>query len=466
MLRFGSFRARDCGRVTRRALLQAGVLGPLGLSLADLDRLEAPAAEPVPRDSSSREAGSRKSVILLWLWGGPSHLDTFDLKPGAPVEYRGPYAPISTAVPGTQICELLPELARRADRYSLIRSLRSGSEDHGIAGTIGLTGSNSGARSLGGQTLPGEVKPTHGSVLARALELPATSPQFVTLGGFLNQGHQPITGEGSSTLGPLYDPFRLDYHPVRGVQIPQLELLPGLTTEGLASRRNLLTALDQLAARVDDSPAVRRLDSVYQRAFSLLTSGESRRMFDLDQEPSELRDRYGRHRFGQCCLLARRLIETGVRFVQVNWSGHVEPLEDTGDGGWDMHDRFFAQFQERHAWMLDQSLSTLLDDLRDRGRLDDTLVVAVGEFGRTPRINGKAGRDHWPHCYSGLVAGGGLRAGLVIGASDRLGERPAQRPIAPADLFTTVLEQAGVSTTRLTSAGLLPLGNAIEELRG
>jgi uncharacterized protein (DUF1501 family) len=206
------------------------------------------------------------------------------------------------------------------------------------------------------------------------------------------------------------------------------------------------------------------MDKFSRQAYSLLTSSQTREVFDLAREPDELRQRYGRFRFGQCCLMARRLVEAGARFVQVNWSSHVEPVEDTGDGGWDMHDRNFQQFQDRHAWMLDQSLSALLDDLDQHGLLSETIVVAVGEFGRTPKINGKAGRDHWEHCYSALVAGGGLKVGQIIGESDARGEYPANRPLTPADLFRTMLHQIGIGTTQLTTAGVPLLGEVIEEL--
>jgi hypothetical protein len=289
-------------------------------------------------------------------------------------------------------------------------------------------------------------------------------PRFVAMGGNLHQGKRRITGEGGGTIGSLFDPFRLDYDAQAGVKIPQLELIEGQSRDLLASRRALQTSLNQLADHVQQSPGAERMDQFYRQAYALLTSPQARQVFDLDQEPEALRRRYGRFRFGQCCLLARRLVEAGVRFVQVNWSAHVEPVEDTGDGGWDMHDRYFQQYQDRHSWMLDQSLSALLDDLHDRGLIDETVVVAVGEFGRTPKINGKAGRDHWNDCYSGIVAGGGLRVGQVVGASDRRAEYPASRPMTPADLFTTVLHQLGIGTTDLTAVGLTPLGSIIEEL--
>ncbi len=456
MLKFGSLRTIDCGKISRRAAIGVGSIGMLGLSLADLLRMRsAVAAEPSPKS---------KSIILLWLWGGPSHLDTFDLKPKAPIQYRGPYAPIATSVPGVQICELLPQLARRADQYAIIRSMHCSSNDHGIAGTIGLTGSEAGGASLGGQVQPGNVKATHGAIVSKALGFAPAMPRFVTLGGRLHQGKKAITGEGGGELGSLHDPFRLDYDPEQGVKLPQLDLPEGFTADGLVDRRRLRQSLDDMARYFDQWPQMERLDRFRQQAFSLLTSSAAREVFDLEREPSELRTRYGRFRFGQCCLLARRLVEVGARFVQVNWSSHVEPVEDTGDGGWDMHDRNFQQLQDRHAWMLDQSLSALLDDLSQRGLLAETIVIAVGEFGRTPKINEKAGRDHWQQCYSALVAGGGFKVGQVIGESDAKGEFPANRPLTPADLFRTALHQIGINTTQLTEAGLTPQGEVIEEL--
>lgn len=456
MLSIGHLRAGDCQRVTRRELLRVGALSAVGVSFADLLRIRATANESTKAPA--------KSVILLWLWGGPSHLDTFDLKPNAPVQYRGPYSPIATSVPGIEICELLPQLAKRVHQYTILRSLRCASNDHGIAGTIGITGSIQGAASLSGQTLPGAVQPTHGSVVSKILGASSGMPRFMTLGGHLHQGKRAIAGEGGAALGPMHDPFRLDYRPDKGLELPHLSLADGLTPSGIDARGRLQSRLDELSRGLNTSPRMARLDEFYQQAFSLLTDPAARQVFDLDREPEPLRRRYGKYRFGQCCLLARRLVESGARFVQVNWSAHVEPVEDTGDGGWDMHDRYFQQYQDRHAWMLDRALSALLDDLSERGLLHETAVVAVGEFGRTPKINNKAGRDHWEHVYSGLVAGGGLAAGKVIGASDRLGEYPATAAFTPADLFTTVLGQLGISTTSLTTNNLLPLGSPIEEL--
>jgi hypothetical protein len=455
MFRFGRINAKACQGVTRRELLRVGSTSMLGLGLADLLRVRAKGA--------ANEAPAR-SVILLWLWGGPSHLDTFDMKPAAEAEYRGPYRPVATNVPGIEISELLPRLARRADRYALVRSMNHASNDHGIAGTIGLTSSSAGALSLGGQALPGLLEPAWGSIVARHPRVQPTLPGFVSLGGYLHQGKRRIAGEGGGRLGAVSDPFRLDYDPATGVKLPEWQLIDGVTAEGLGSLVDLRARFNRLSARLDESPAAANLDRFYQQALSLLTSGEARAVFDLDGEPDMLRRRYGRFRFGQCCLLARRLVEAGVGFVQVNWSSHVEPIEVAGDGGWDTHDRNFPQLQDRHSWMFDQALSSLLDDLRQRGLLDSTLVAAVGEFGRSPKINNRAGREHWQHCYSALLAGGGIRGGQVVGASDRRGEYPAKRPVKPGDLATTVFERLGIRAPELTDLGLTPQGSLIEEL--
>ena len=459
MLHIGQQQLRNCQRVSRRALLQAGAIGACGWTLDALLRSEVAAQETRAQETRA----PAKSIILLWLWGGPSHLDTFDLKPSAPLDYRGPYRPVATKVPGIQICELLPQLAQQADKYAILRSLNHTSNDHGIAGTIGLTGSDFGATSLSGQVLPGQIKSTHGSIVSKVLGADANMPRFVTVGGSLHQGKRRISGEDAAGLGAFFDPFRCDYDPEEGIKLPTLKLIDGVSSSGIESRQHLRSSFNELHSMVD-SPVIGRLDRYYQRAFSLLTSDQARKVFDLALEPDELRDRYGRFRFGQCCLLARRLVEAGVRFVQVNWSSHVEPVEDTGDGGWDMHDRYFQQYQDRHAWMLDQSLSALLQDLDQRGLLAETVVIAKGEFGRTPKINGKAGRDHWQQVYSGLVAGGGLRVGQIIGQSDSKAEYPAARPLTPADLFATALHQIGIHTTSLTANGITPLGNVIEEL--
>jgi hypothetical protein len=417
-------------------------------------------------------AGSARSVLLLWLWGGPAHLDTWDPKPGAPLEFRGPFAPIATKVPGIRICELFPQLAQLSDTYAIIRSMHTGSNDHGVAGTIGLTGSHAGGVGLDGKPQPGGPRPAMGSVVARvknSSSVPSgrrrsSLPPFIVIGGRLHQGKKSIAGEGGGALGGLCDPFRLEYDPEQGTKIPALQLPPDLTPERLGDRRQLMHAFDELQGQTELLRTNHVIDDYRAQAFNMLTSPSACRAFDLSRESPQTADRYGRTRFGQSCLLARRLIEDGVPFVQVNWSDHVEAEEDSGDGGWDHHYRNFQIMQDRHALFLDQGLSALLADLRDRGLLASTLVIAMGEFGRTPKINDKAGRDHWEHCYSALMAGAGVRGGQVVGQSDARGEHPTDHPLTPADIAATVHHTVGISSETAQTLGLAVDGKVIDEL--
>jgi hypothetical protein len=455
MLFLGRQWQRTCQGMTRRALLQAGVSTVLGLSLADLLRLQAKSGAP---------AGSAKSVLLLWLWGGPAQLDTWDPKPNAPLEFRGPFSSIATKTSGLRICELFPQLAKVSDTFTVLRSLHTSSNDHGVAGTTGLTGSSAGGIGLDGKPLPGAPRPATGSIVARVRGFKSPLPPFMVIGGRLHQGKKVIIGEGGGTLGALYDPFRLEYDPDKGTKIPALELPSDLTPSRLTDRRKLMQAFDHLHGRVDGLRARRAIDDYRAQALSLLTSAAARNMFDLSKEKEQTQDRYGRTRFGRSCLLGRRLVEYGVPFVQVNWSDHVEAEEDSGDGGWDHHYRNFQIMQDRHAPWLDQTLSALLTDLRDRGLLKTTLVVAVGEFGRSPKINDKAGRDHWEHCYSALIAGGGVRGGRVVGESDKWAERPHDRPLTPADLAATIHHCVGITSEQAATLGLGTGGKVIEEV--
>jgi uncharacterized protein (DUF1501 family) len=438
--------------IGRRDFLKIGGAAALGLTLADLWQLQ-----------GSSPVGSARAVIFLWLWGGPSQLDTWDPKPGAAMEYRGPFASIQTRNPGVRIGELFPQIAEWTDRLTILRSLHTASNDHGVAGTAGLTGSTVGSVNLGGAIASGSVRPCTGSIVARAKGGRSEMPPFMVIGGRLHQGKRAIAGEGGGTLGALYDPLRLVYDPDRGTQIPALQLPDNLPPQRLQDRQQLLQALSG-ARRSLDTGNQRTIDDYRAQALALLTSPDAMRMFDLSRERPELADRYGRTRFGQSCLLARRLVEHGVPFVQVNWSDHVEAEEDAGDGGWDNHYRNFQIMQDRQAPWLDQTLPTLLTDLQQRGLLQTTLVVAIGEFGRTPRINDKAGRDHWEHCYSALVVGGGVRGGQVIGESDARAERPRLRPVTPADLSASILHATGVTSEQVATLGINLGGTAIGEL--
>jgi hypothetical protein len=423
----------------------------LGLTLADLLRTR----------STASETGTARAVILLWLWGGPSQLDSFDPKPGAPLAVRGPFAPIATRTVGVRMTELFPQIADRSHHFAVLRSLHSTSNDHGVAGTIGLTGSAQGSVNLGGQAAAGSARASIGSVVARARGSELALPPYMVVGGRLHQGKRMIIGEGGGPLGARYDPFRIEYHAEHGIRFPALELPADLTPERLGDRQRLMQALGAIQRAAERSPS---LDAYREQAFALLTAPRALRAFDLSREKPETSDRYGRTRFGRSCLLARRLVEHGVPFVQVNWSDHVEPEEDAGDGGWDNHYRNFQIMQDRQAPWLDQTLAALVDDLVERGLWKSTLVLAVGEFGRTPRINDKAGRDHWEKCYCALLGGGGVRGGIVYGESDALTERPHDRPTTPADLAATIHHAVGITSEQSQTLGVATGGRVLHEL--
>ncbi len=459
MLLVGRQRSRVCGGVHRRAFLQVGASTVLGLNWASWLAARAAARPEAPA----------RAVILVWLWGGPSHLDTFDPKPHAPLEYRGPFGTIPTRIPGVRFCELFPKLAGISQHLAVLRTLTTPSNDHGIAGTVGLTGNAAGGVGLDGRPLPGSPRPALGSVVAKARrDRPARRGDalhpFFVIGGKLHQGKKPIIGEGGGSLGAAWDPFRLVYDPVQGTRVPALQLPPELTPERLVQRRELLEALSSLRQRTEELHRGGTLESHRQRVLEMLTAPQTAAAFDLSREPAAMVERYGRTRFGQSCLLARRLVEAGIPFVQVNWSDHVEAEEDAGDGGWDHHYRNFQLMQDRHAPWLDQSLTALLTDLRERGLLESTLVVAVGEFGREPKVNDKAGREHWPHCFCALACGGGLRGGVVVGTSDAKAAHPVDTPLTPADLHATILHQLGLTSEQITGLGLTPAGRVIHEI--
>jgi hypothetical protein len=445
MLEIGVTPAQSCQGVSRRSFLQVGFLSALGLTLPEFLAMRQAQAAAAPG----------RSVILVWLWGGPSHLELFDPKPEAPSDIRGPFRAISTNVPGIQLNELLPRLAKQADRYALLRSLHHGSNDHGIAGTICLTGK---------EAVGGRVAPSWGSVVSKVRPLPPPLSPFIAVGAPLKQGHRPIQGEGGGLLGTAYDPFRVECDPEAGVRIRNLEPPKSVTAARLQRRKLFVRSLGEMQKGLLSPREAQAFEKFYAQAFSLMDSGKAAEVFDLRREPEKVRERYGLFRFGQSCLLARRLVEAGVPFVQVNWSSHVEAPEDAGDGGWDMHSRTFELMQDRHNPMLDRALSALLDDLHQRGLLESTLVVAMGEFGRSPKINTTAGREHWNQCYCALMAGAGVRGGQVIGESDCTGEYPATRPTSPADVAATIFDRLAIPRTELLAQGLAPEGEVIQEL--
>lgn len=445
MLNIGSFRARVCQGVTRRSFLQYGASLPLGAALETL-AARAPAAEV--------GTARAKSVVLVWLWGAPSHLDTFDPKPTAPAVYRGPFSPIATRTPGVEFTELLPRLAARSHRFSLVRSNQTTAPGHPDAGTLALTGA---------PEAPGPVWPNFGSIVGRHRG-DGRLPPFISLGrGIPRDVVRPIVGYGGGQWGKAYDPFMVSCSEQGQVDIPALNLIEGLSPDRLTDRRALLAELDRAERRLDES----KLDDwnrTYASAYALLTSPDARQALDLSRESPATREAYGQTSFGQSCLLARRLVEAEVPYVQVNWSQYVEAMTPNCDFGWDTHIYNFELLADRHGPIFDRAFSALLDDLGQRGLLQSTLVVAMGEFGRTPRINGQAARDHWPQCYFSLWAGGGVQPGRVIGESDKLGQEPVTSPISPVMVGTTICELAGIGAQARAEMKVLDGGRVIHEL--
>jgi hypothetical protein len=389
---------------TRRRFLVGSVFG---LSLAQ-------------RLAWGRDAKA-KSCILVWLNGGPSHLDMFDLKPDAPIEVRGEFKPIPSALDGVRVCEHLPKLAKLLDRCTLIRSLTSPEGNHDRASHYLLTGY---------RPTPALVYPTLGSVAAREFGVGKALPNYIVV-------PTAAAYPGAGYLSAAFEPFSVNSDPSRDFRVQDLQ---APVPEAQADRRRaMLAAIDRFAASVGDYPA---RDSFLEQAAGLVTSKEAREAFDLGREDAKSRARYGPSRIGQSCLLARRLVEAGSRFVTVN------------DEGWDTHDNSFkrlagtfSQGKQIYAGKLpdlDRAVSALLEDLSERGLLESTLVVVMGEFGRTPKLNTIGGRDHWPRASSALLAGGGVRRGQVVGETDAHGELPADRPVQPEDLLATVYRLLGI----------------------
>ncbi|MCS6851773.1 MAG: DUF1501 domain-containing protein [Gemmataceae bacterium] len=441
MLNIGSFPARHCQGVSRRAFLKAGLAVPLAGALGS----------PSVQGATAKV----RSVLLLWLWGGPSHLDTFDPKPNAPAEYRGPFATIATRTPGVRFTELFPRLAARSDRFALVRSNRNLHSGHLEAGSIGLTGDAGG--------VDGHL-PNFGSILARHRGDRQKLPPFIAVGrGQPRDVVGLMKGYGGGSWGRIYDPFQVACSDRGEVDIPALQLAEGLTPQHLANRRTLLAQLDAVR-RQFDAPEQRLWDATQRRAYDLLLSPAARQAFDLSRESEKTREAYGRTSFGQSCLLARRLVEAGVPYVQVNWSQYVEAMTPNCDFGWDTHIYNFDLLMDRHGPILDRVLSTLLDDLEQRGLLRSTLLVCLGEFGRTPKINGQASRDHWPNCYFSIWAGGPIQPGRVLGESDRVGAEPVTEPILPSAVGASILEWSGVDSQARAELRVLPEGRVLHEL--
>jgi len=442
MIDIGSFPCRTCEGLSRRTFLRAGFAAPFAMATLGKSSLGTVGAQKA------------KSILLVWLGGGPSHLDLFDPKPKAPAEYRGPFATIATRTPGVRFTELLPKLAARSHKYSLIRSNVNFNAGHREAGSIALTGASS-ATDI--------YPPNFGSIVARQRGHDAL-PRFISLAnGPIGDGVGPIQGSGGGIWGRGHDPFLIGCTEKGQLEIPSLKLASGLTPARLEDRRYLLKELERLQ-RDADSGQYEVWDNLRRRALALLTSPQGVAALDLAREPAKTRDAYGQTSFGQSCLLGRRLIEAGVPYVQVNWSRYVEVYYSFSDYGWDTHADNFGLLAEWHGPLLDRVFSTLLDDLEARGLLETTLVICMGEFGRTPRINEIGSRDHWPLCYFSLWAGGGVQPGRTIGESDARGEKPVSDPITPAMVGTTILELAGIPSATRADLRVLAGGRVIHEL--
>ncbi len=442
MFEVGSFPCGTCQGVTRRTFLRAGFAAPFALTAAGSAL------------AAAAETARAKSVLLVWLGGGPSHLDLFDPKPKAPAEYRGPFTTVATRTPGVFYTELLPRLAARSHKYSLIRSNVNFNGGHREAGSIALTGA----------TAATEIYPPNfGSIVARQRGHDALPPFISLARGPIGDGVGPIQGSGGGTWGHGHDPFLIGCTEKGQLEIPSLKLASGLSPARLEDRRYLLAELDRIG-RDADSGQHDNWDQLRQRALALLSSPQGVAALDLSRESPATREAYGQSSFGQSCLLGRRLVEAGVPFVQVNWSRYVEVYYSFSDYGWDTHADNFGLLAEWHGPLFDRVFATLIDDLEQRGLLDTTLLVCMGEFGRTPRINEIGSRDHWHQCYFSLWAGAGVQPGRVIGESDARGEYPASDPITPAMVGTTILEQSGISSAARAELRVLAGGRVIHEL--
>jgi len=421
--------------LSRRELIRAGGLGALGLGLPTLERARA-AASGQPRANS---------CLIIFLSGGPPQHETFDPKPAAPIEIRGPFLPIATSVPGLQFSELLPLSAARAHRMCVIRSMTTGIHSHSTSGAYMLTGHE--PTSVAESVPPSAQDWPSLAGAVGALRAAERSPLDAVIlpEPIFNNPAIPWPGQNGGFMGAAWHPHILRCDPSQErIEIEGLTAAAGITELRLDDRHALLGQVDRMLDRGLRSPAIAEMNRFQQEAFDLLHAGATREALEIEREPAASRDRYGRGKFGQSVLLGRRLIEAGVRLVQVNW-----PREpgDTAAGNplWDTHQDNAGRLKNVLCPQFDTAYSALLDDLEARGLLDETLVVVMGEFGRTPTINAAGGRDHWGSVFSVALAGAGVPGGGVIGASDERGAMPADRPVRPPDLAATIFQLLGIS---------------------
>src|SRR5580698_5921976 len=446
-------------KITRRNLLRVGGASILGLSLGSLFKLQALAGEPGAL-AGGPGWGSAKNVVMIYLQGGPSHLDLWDPKENVPDNIRSGFKNIRTKIPGVNFTEILPNLAKVNDKLTIIRSMSympNGLFNHTAAIYQIMTGYTTDKVSPSGQLEPPNAKdyPNFGSNIIRLK--PPTEPMlpFVVLPRPLQESNVVGKGGAAGFLGKAFDPYTLypegddmDMGKMDHIKTDDLKLPPEVFAMRLKRRAHLRESIEQAMPDIDKAVEKYNLDDYYTRALDLIVSGRARNAFDLAQEPEKMRDRYGRNTFGQSCLLARRLIEAGTRVVEVNWP----KVANSDRHSWDVHVGLSERMKNENSPMLDGGLSALIADLDQRGMLKDTLVVAVGEFGRSPKrgvstsgnTNSDDGRDHWPYCYTAVMAGAGIKRGYVHGKSDKTGSAPLEDPVHPGELLATIYHAFGI----------------------
>ena len=422
----------DCERQSRRSFLQVGSLAGLGLSLPSWMAARALASE------SSKPT---TNCILVWTRGGTSHHDTFDPKPQAPVSVKGEFGTISTAIPGVQFTEIVPNMAKELHRFALLRSWNPQNGSHGMADQFVMSGRKFNAAV---------AYPTYGSVVSHQHGFKSALPPFVQLG---EQVDNRFGGGTPGILGLEHSPFTMNADPnAKAFTVRDITPPNGMKMDRVERRKRMLAQVDDLQRQTDVQPAAfEALDEHYKAALNMITAPETKRAFDIQSETDSLRDAYGRHRFGQSCLLARRLIESGVRFVTVT------------DGGWDTHQNNFKSLKTNRIPPVDQALPQLLADLEERGLLDTTLVLWLTDFGRTPKINSASGRDHWASSGFAIMAGAGIPGGSVLGATDDEGGRPIRNEYTTADIAATVYHKLGIPTDLIVPS---PDGRPVRLIEG
>ena len=445
-------------QVTRRDVLRVGGSGMLGLSLGGLFQLQAAAANQPRRESAGWNKA--KSIILVYLQGGPSHIDLWDPKENVPDNVKSVFSPISTKIPGVQFTENLPQLSQLNDRFTLIRSLSYtpvGLFNHTAAIYQMMTGYRTDKVSPSGQLEPPTPKdfPNFGSHIIKMKPIEVPMLPFVMLPRPLQESN--VVGKGGSAgfLGKAFDPYTMfpagddmDLRKMQNIIIDDLKLPPEVFSARLRRRAQLRDIVNQQMPAIDQAVESFKLDEHYQRALELVVSGRAREAFNLDQESETVREKFGRNTFGESCLLARRLVEAGTRVVEVIWP----KVANSDNHSWDQHVELSKRLKEQAAPMFDKGLSALIEDLDERGMLDETLLVAVGEFGRSPQRgvstsgndNSNDGRDHWPYCYTGLIAGAGIKRGYVHGKSDETASAPLEDPVHPGELLASIYNAFGI----------------------